>query len=118
MNKIEIIEKIEGVERELKGIREALSQDGLCKAPEKSNSPFDTMPDISINYTLENLYEAFGKKKQPFARRLKHALMKHRIHTLEGFLNLSAGEVLGLENVGYETMLQTKKALARLGISW
>ena len=52
------------------------------------------------------------------ARRLKSALQKRNINTLEEFLSLSPGELLELENVGYDTLLRTKKALSRLGFVW
>ncbi|MBQ6225511.1 MAG: hypothetical protein IJJ73_04315 [Bacteroidaceae bacterium] len=52
------------------------------------------------------------------AHRLKSALKKQNIKTLEDFLSLTPGELQELENVGYETLLRTKKALSKLGLVW
>jgi len=73
--------------------------------------------DFKVGYTLEDLYREFGKKKT-MAYRLKSALKKWNIKTLVDFLSLTSGELLELENVGYETLLRTKKALSKLGIVW
>ena len=51
------------------------------------------------------------------ARRLKMALQKQNVNTLEDFLSLTPGELLELESVGYDTLLRTKK-LSKLGIEW
>lgn len=118
MNKRDILKKIENIEKELGEIKEYVSRNDYNNMDERRDFPLGVVPDIDINYTLDDLFAAFGKKKQSYATRLKNTLIKHRIHTLEGFLNLSVGEVLELENVGHGTLLQTKKALARLGIDW
>ena len=68
-------------------------------------------------YTLQDLYKSFGKRKH-YATRLRHALQNRGIYTLEEFLSLSPGELIELENIGYETLRHTKKALDRMGISW
>lgn len=114
MNKKEIIEKLEGIEKELREIKDYISQNDFGKA----SSPFNIVPDFCIGYTLDDLYEAFGKRKHPYAVRLKNVLKKYKINSLEEFLNLSPGELLDLENVGYGTLLQTKKALEKLKINW
>ncbi len=114
MNKKEILEKLEGIEKELREIKEYISQDDLGKV----SSPFNIVPDLYIGYTLDDLYEAFGKKKKHLATRLRIALKKHNIKTMEEFLSLTPGELLGLENVGYETLLRTKKAMEKLKINW
>ena len=44
--------------------------------------------------------------------------MAKDIYTLEEFLSLSPGELLDLENIGYETLIRTKKALDKMGIAW
>lgn len=116
MTRKELIDKLESVEREVKEIREHLSQnDGERVTPVGFPLPLD--PDFKIGYTLEDLYKEFGKKKS-LAYRLKSALTKRNITTLEDFLSLTPGELLELENVGYETLLRTKKALRKLGIDW
>ena len=40
------------------------------------------------------------------------------IYTQEEILSLSSGELLDLENIGYETFIRTKKALDKMGIAW
>ena len=45
-------------------------------------------PDFNLEYTLDDLYKAFGGKVS-LARRLKTALQKRNINTLEKFLSLT-----------------------------
>lgn len=116
MTREEIIDKLDNIEKEVKEIREYLSQNGGEQvAP--VGFPLPLEPDFKVGYTLEDLYREFGKKKS-LAYRLKSALKKRNIKTLEDFLSLTPGELLELENVGYETLLRTKKALRKLGIDW
>ena len=114
MPRKEIIDRLDCVEREVKEIREYLSQ-GEAGAP--LDFPLATAPDYELGYTLEDLYREFGGKKS-LAHRLKSALKKRNIKTLEDFLSLTPGELLELENVGYETLLRTKQALNKLEIVW
>ena len=116
MTRNELIEKLECVEKEMKEIREYLSQEKVAIVT-KAVSPLQINPDFRVGYTLEDLYREFGGKVS-LARRLKTALQKRNINTLEEFLSLSPGELLELENVGYDTLLRTKKALGKLGIDW
>lgn len=116
MTKKEIIEKLEIIESEVKEIKEYLSQENAATTP-NTESPLPIDPDFKLGYTLEDMYREFGGKVS-LARRLKSALQKRNINTLEEFLSLSPGELLELENVGYDTLLRTKKALNRLGIAW
>ena len=116
MTRKEIIDRLESVEREVKEIREYLSQnDGEQVAPRGFPLPLES--DFMVGYTLEDLYREFGKKKS-LAYRLKSALKKRNIKTLEDFLSLTPGELLEWENVGYDTLLRTKKALSKLGVDW
>ena len=116
MTRKEIIDRLESVEREVKEIREYLSlNDSEQVAPVGFPLPLES--DFKVGYTLEDLYREFGKKKS-LSYRLKSALTKRNITTLEDFLSLTPGELLELENVGYETLLRTKKALRKLGIDW
>lgn len=116
MTRKELIDKLESVEREVKEIREYLSQnDGEQVAPVGFPLPLES--DFMVGYTLEDLYKEFGKKKS-LAYRLKSALKKRNIKTLEDFLSLTPGELLELEGVDYDTLLRTKKALSKLGIDW
>ena len=82
-----------------------------------ADSPLDIEPNFKLEYTLDDLYREFGNKVS-LARRLKTALQKRNINTLEEFLSLTPGELLDLENVGYDTLLRTKKALNKLGLIW
>ena len=115
MTRKEIIDKLESVEKELKEIRGYLSQIEQTVMPVES--PLAVEPGFKLEYTLEDLYREFGKKK-PYATRLKTALKRRNINTLEEFLSLTPGEILELESVGYKTLLYTKKALDRLGLVW
>ena len=112
----DIIDKLESVERDVKEIREYLSQENAATTTHIDSS-FPIDPDFKLNYSLEDLYREFGGKVS-LARRLKTALQKRNINTLEEFLSLTPGELLELENVGYDTLLRTKKALNKLGIAW
>lgn len=113
MTRKELIDKLESIERDVKEIKEYLLQ-GMPNAVEPNES-IDS--DFNLGYTLEDLYREFGSKKS-LAHRLKTALQKRNVNTLEDFLSLTPGELLDLENVGYDTLLRTKKALGRLGIAW
>ena len=116
MTRKELIDKLESIEREVKEIREYLSQ-GEPEAVTPVDFPLAKELDFKLEYTLDDLYREFGNKVS-LARRLKTALQKRNINTLEDFLSLTPGELLDLENVGYDTLLRTKKALGRLGIAW
>lgn len=116
MTKKEIIDKLANIERDVKEIREYLSHnESMVVTPVES--PLTIEPNFKLEYTLEDLYREFGSKRS-LARRLKTALQKRNINTLEEFLSLTPGELLELENVGYDTLLRTKKALGKLGIVW
>ena len=72
MTRKELIDKLESLEREVKEIREYLSQnDGEQVAP--GGFPLPLESDFMVGYTLEDLYREFGKKKS-LAYRLKSAL--------------------------------------------
>ena len=74
INRKEIINKLEKVESEVTEIREILSQ-----SEAKVGTPLDFQlaiePEFKLEYTLEDLYKAFGNKKA-LAHRLKTALQK------------------------------------------
>ena len=100
----------------MKEIKEYLSQNRSVETI-YADSPLAVEQDFKLEYTLDDLYREFGNKVS-LARRLKTALQKRNINTLEEFLSLTPGELLDLENVGYDTLLRTKKALGKLGIVW
>ena len=106
MTRKEIIEKLESIEGEVKEIKEYLSQNKSVETT-SADSPLAVEPDFKLEYTLDDIYREFGGKVS-LARRLKTALQKRNINTLEEFLSLTLGELLELENVGYDTLLRTK----------
>ena len=127
MNKIELLEKLDEITRTLNTVSEELNNlrqsvltlDESNISPNKvENLPLPDVSDYHTGYTLNDLYKAFGNKKQAYATRLRTALRNKQIVTLEDFLLLSPGELLELDNIGYKTLLQTRKALRRLGIEW
>ena len=110
----DFIDKLENVQKDVEEIKKFLSQN---PTPIPSKYFSTGIPDFKLDYTLEDLYREFGRKKS-LAHRLKTALQKRNINTLEEFLSLKPGELLDLENVGYDTLLRTKKALNRMGLTW
>ena len=114
MSPTNILQKLENIENELREVREYLTQ-SMVNSP--SDAPVAVRHKFKLEYTLEDLYRGFGGKVS-LVRRLKSALQKRDINTLEEFLLLTPGELLDLENVGYDTLLRTKKALNKLGIAW
>lgn len=115
MTRKELLDKLKNIERDVKEIREFLSQDERRQTA-SAVSPLGTEQDFKLKYTLDDLYREFGGKVS-LARRLKMALQKQNVNTLEDFLSLTPGELLELESVGYDTLLRTKK-LSKLGIEW
>lgn len=115
MTRKELLDKLKNIERDVKEIREFLSQDERRQTA-SAVSPLGTEQDFKLKYTLDDLYREFGGKVS-LARRLMMALQKQNVNTLEDFLSLTPGELLELESVGYDTLLRTKK-LSKLGIEW
>ena len=117
MTRKDLIDKLQNIEKDVKEIKEYLSQ-SESGADKPVDFPLAAIePDFKMKYTLDDLYREFGNKVS-LARRLKSALQKRNINTLEEFLLLTPGELLELENVGYDTLLRTKRALNRLGVIW
>lgn len=114
MTKVELLKRLERIEQELADVRACLLQ-GEPKDTAESGAD---MKNEDIAYTLEDLYHAFGKKKQSYATRLKTTLTENGIGTLKKFLRLTPGQLFELEGIGSGTLLQTKKALDRLGVTW
>lgn len=111
-NMLAILQNIEGIENELRKIREQLVQNMNHVSYQAERQSF-----YDIAYTLDDLYMAFGKKKS-YATRLSHALQMRGISSLPEFLSMTPGELMELDNVSVGTLKQTKKALDRLGIRW
>ena len=113
MTKRELTERLARIENELSEIRDFLSKENPIEASSSNNQTRERY----LPYTLDDLYKEFGSKKG-LARRLKSALDKRGITTLQEFLSLSPGQLFELENVGSGTLERTKTALDRLGIKW
>lgn len=79
MTRKEIIDKMENIEREMKEIREYLSQ-SETRAIMPVDFPLAPAPHFKLGYTLEDMYREFGCKKS-LAHRLKMALQKRNIKT-------------------------------------
>lgn len=116
----EISQKLQAASVELDSLRESiLALAEPCDNSGKSVSlPLPDAPNYAKGYTLDDLYKAFGPKKQTYANRLKSALRKRQITSLQDFLLLTPSELLELDNVGYGTLQKTQAALKRLGIDW
>lgn len=113
MSVLSILNKLESIEEELREVREEFERYAIPSIS-RDNAP----TDLQLEYTLMDLYEAFGAKKHQYATRLCHSLEKKGIKTLAEFLALTPGQLLDLDAVGYETLQQTNKALKKLGIRW
>lgn len=127
MNKEEILIKLDEISQklhsasvELDSLRERIfALEEPFDSSEKSTSlPLPDVPNYAKGYTLDDLYKAFGPKKQSYAKRLKSALRKRQITSLQDFMLLTPSELLELDNVGYGTLQKTQAALKRLGIDW
>ena len=116
MTRNELLDKLKTIEQEVKEVREFLSRDSDGNSIDKRSTAKSATIDLQA-YTLEDLYKELSTRKH-YAVRLRHALERRGINTLTEFLSLSPGERLDLENIGYETLIHTKKALDKMGIGW
>lgn len=107
-----ILHRMENIEKELCELRADLI---LCATPTTAEN--GSNPDV-LQFTLDDLCEAFGKKHQPYAVRLRNALAQQGITSLEDFLALTPGRLLDLEGIGPGTLQYANKALKKLGIRW
>ncbi|MCK8621732.1 hypothetical protein [Prevotella sp. E13-27] len=108
-----ILQKLENIENELREVREYLAQNMITFINADNRTK-----DLKLEYTLEDLYEAFGPSKQSYATRLRTSLEKRGVNTLGEFLALTPGQLLDLDGVGNGTLQYTHKALKKLGIQW
>lgn len=108
-----ILQKLENMENELREVREYLAQNMITFV-----NADDRTKDLKLEYTMEDLYEAFGPSKQSYATRLRTSLEKRGVNTLGEFLALTPGQLLDLDGVGNGTLQYTHKALKKLGIQW
>ena len=107
----DLLKRLENIENELREVRRDIAQSIVpSKAIDKTK--------ISLEYTLDDLYEAFGHSKQSYAKRLRNALEQQSIKDLGQFLSLTPGQLLDLDGVGIGTLMQAHKALKKMGIRW
>lgn len=105
-----LINRLNDIETELKQVRTELSQ---IATPDVDKTSIQ-----QLEYTLEDLYQAFGRKHKAYATRLVNVLEQQGITTLQQFLALTPGQLLDLEGIGAGTLQYTNSALKRLGIAW
>ena len=105
-----ILHRMEDIEKELRELRADLIK---CATPTAAENEQEL-----LQFTLDDLCEAFGKKHQPYAVRLRNALAQQGITSLEDFLALTPGRLLDLEGIGPGTLQYANKALKKLGIRW
>ena len=108
----DILHRMEEIEKELHELRADLI---LCATPTTAENGSNL--DV-LQFTLDDLCEAFGKKHQQYAVRLRNALARHGITTLADFLTLTTGQLLDMEGIGPGTLQYANKALKKLGIRW
>ena len=101
------------IEKELHELRADLIQ----YATPITSADCESRPE-RLQFTIDDLCEAFGKKHKPCAVRLRNALAQQCITSLEDFLALTPGRLLDLEGIGPGTLQYANKALKKLGIRW
>ena len=107
-----ILHRMEEIEKELRELRADLIK---CATPTVAEN--DNEQEL-LQFTLDDLCEAFGKRHQQYAVRLRNALARHGITTLVDFLALTTGQLLDMEGIGAGTLQYVNKAVKRLGIHW
>ena len=107
-----LLKRIEKVEYELNDIRKCIA---VCMTPQVADSGDE---ETDIQFTLEDLWEAFGRKHKYYAVRLRHALEQRGVTTLQQFLAMTPGQLLDLDGIGPGTLEYTNNAMKHLGIDW
>lgn len=69
-------------------------------------------------YTLEDLYQAFEEEIKTDVERLRNALARQEITTLQGLLSMPLGQLLDMEGVGSGTLGLIHKALKKMEVQW
>lgn len=108
-----ILHRMEEIEKELHELRADLIQYATPMISADCKSGIE-----QLQFTMDDFCEAFGKKHQPYAMRLRNALAQQGITSLEDFLALTTGRLLDLEGIGPGTLQYANKALKKLGIRW
>ena len=83
-------------------------------APQADNGT----PVEETEYTLDDLYHAFGEEKKSCAARLRNTLERQGVSTLKEFLLLTPGQLLDMEGMGSGTLGLIHKALKKMGVRW
>ncbi len=112
MNLTTILHRMEEIEKEMHELRADLIR---CATPTSAENDTGTKP---LQFTLDDLCEAFGKKHRPYAVRLRNVLAQHGITTLADFLTLTTGQLLDMDGIGAGTLQYVNKAMKKLGIRW
>ncbi len=68
--------------------------------------------------TLNDIYKAFGNKKEHYASRLKHAFLEHHVETIEDLMALSLYDIINMNGIGAETLRLFIMKLNDLGINY
>ena len=98
------------VKQETEDVRTVLSQ--------SVTEDDDAVPVSETTYTLDDLYQAFGEDRKASAARLRYALERNGITTLQELAALSVGRLLDMEGVGSGTLGLIHKAFKKLGVRW
>ena len=107
------MKKLEDIENEIKQVRADLA-DNISPNIERNK---DTQ-NQQLAYTMDDLWEAFGRKHRYYATRLRNALKQQGITTLAEFLAMTPGQLLDLDGIGPGTLQYANKALKKMGIQW
>lgn len=108
-----ILNRIEKIEKELYEIRKDFTE---CFSPTDVKNKEISVRDIE--FTMDDLYDAFGENHKSYAFRLRNALEKKEITTLSQFLSMTPGQLLDLDGVGSGTLQYVNKVLKKMGINW
>lgn len=108
-----LLKRLEKVEYELRDIRKGIAE---CMTPPAADG--GEAEERDVQFTLEDLWEAFGRKHSSYAVRLRNALERKGVTTLPQFLKMTPGQLLDLDGIGPGTLEYTNKAMKRLGIPW
>lgn len=105
-----VADKDHSVKQETEDVRTVLSQ--------SVTEDDDAVPVSETTYTLDDLYQAFGEDRKASAARLRYALERNGITTLQELAALSVGRLLDMEGVGSGTLGLIHKAFKKLGVRW
>jgi mevalonate kinase len=73
---------------------------------------------IQNNFSLDDIYKAFSKKKKHYATRLKHAFLENNVESLDDLMKLSINDLSNMDGIGSETLRLLIKNLNSMGIDY